>query len=246
MVCLFALVSLQGRHRTSGEIDLAPPFAIESVQTAEKAFDRVLGKLRRNGLLLESDSALPSVVRIVVGERIEASWWGHRDGHLIFNVMKRLRSSPEILEAKLISGKVTLIYKTLWPELFAVGSSRDRWQMVNLSTDAKRLFDLVEKKGKARSDEILWRGKAPIGDSVRELEKRLLLHSEEIHTAKGSHAKIIRSWRHLANESANPMTPVNVESAKEKFETLVGQMNKEHDAHGRLPWPHTENDSSDS
>ena len=216
------------------------------MQTTEKALDRVLGELRRNGLLLESDSVFPSVVSLVVGERIEGSWWGHKDGHLIFNLMKRLRSSPEILKAKLISGKVTLVYKTLWPELLAVGSSRDRWQTVNLSTDANGLFHLVEKKGKIRSDEIEWWGKSVIGDSVRELEKRLLVYSEEIHTAKGSHAKIIRSWTLLANESAIPMT-VNVERAKEKFETLVRQMNKKHDGHGRLPWPHAEKqDSSDS
>jgi hypothetical protein len=215
--------------------------------TTEKAFGRVLGELRRNGLLLESDSAFPNVVRLVVGEKIEGSWWGHRDGHLIFNVMKRLRSSPEILEAKLISGKGTLIYKTLWPELLEICSSRNRWQMANLSADAKNLLRLIEKKSKIRTDEIEWQGKSAIGDCVRELEKRLLVHSEEIHTAKGSHSKIIRSWRRLANEAKIPMAPVNLERAKEKFETLVGQLNKEHDGHGRLPWPHAEkHNSSDS
>jgi len=215
--------------------------------TTERAFRRVIVELRRNGLLLESDSAFPNVARIIVGEKIEGSWWGHRDGHLIFNVMKLLQSSPEILEAKLISGKVTLIYKTLWPDLLAVGSSRDSWQMLNLSADAKRLFHLVEKRGKIRSDEIESQGKSAIGDCVRELEKRLLVHSEEIHTTKGSHAKIIHSWTHLANEATTPIAPVNVERAKEKFETIVGQLNQEHDSHGRLPWPHAEKqDSSDS
>jgi len=213
----------------------------------EKAFDRVLGELRRNGLLLESDSAFPNVVSLVVGERLEGSWWGHRDGHLIFSVMKRLRSCPEILLAKLISGKITLIYKALWPELLAVGSARDRWQIANLSNDAKSLLRLVEKKGKVRSDEVAWKGRSAIGDGVRELEKRLLVHSEEIHTAKGSHAKIIRSWRHFANEATIPIAPIDVERAKEKFETLVRQLNKESDSHGHLPWPHAEkHDSSDS
>jgi len=208
--------------------------------TTARGYGLVLRELRRKGVLLESDKTFPCVVDRVAGERVEGSWWGHKDGHLIFNVVKRLRSSPEVLEAKLISGKVTLIHKALWPELFAACSAREAWQMGDLSSDAKRLLQLVEKKGEVRSDQIVWHRKRAVGDLVRELEKRLLVHSEEIHTAKGSHAKIVRSWRRLANEAKISTAPVNLETAKKSLEALVARLNMEHGSHGRLPWAHGE------
>src|SRR5258708_6029368 len=127
--------------------------------TAESTHGRVLTELRRQGVLLESDKAFPNVARLVAGEKIEASLCGHKMAFLIFNVTKRLRSDPDVLEAKLVSGKVTFIHRRLWPELLAVCTSGEAWQTANLSTDAERLLHLVEETAEIRTDAIRWQGK---------------------------------------------------------------------------------------
>jgi hypothetical protein len=48
-----------------------------------------------------------------------------------------------------------------------------------------------------------------IGDAVRELEARLLVHSIEIHTELGAHAKQLQTWNEWRKEvglakKANP------------------------------------------
>ncbi len=128
----------------------------------ESASHRVLREIRRRGLLLESDQEVPSAI---VGERVTGSWWGHKDGLLIFRVLKRLRSDPEVLVTKLVSGKVTLIHRELWPELLAISTSKERWQTKNLSQEANILLRMVEGNGEIRTDVLDWKANRNIGEA---------------------------------------------------------------------------------
>ena len=62
------------------------------------------------------------------------------------------------------------------------------------------------------------------------LERRLLVKSEEIHTASGRHAKVLSTWDAWWTEHSTGALP-NVEAARNRIESLVGA-----DAQRLLPW----------
>ena len=82
----------------------------------------VLATLSRLGLLLKQDKELPNVVTILTGEKLSASWWSHPQGKLIFNVLRELEDHPDVLVAKLIAGKDTLVHRRLWIAFLAAAS----------------------------------------------------------------------------------------------------------------------------
>jgi hypothetical protein len=148
--------------------------------------ERVLAALAANGLLLTQDKALLNVVGILTGESLRASWWSHPKSHLIFFVLSELADHPDVLFTKLLYRKDTLVHRTLWPAALAVGSARDEWQMHGLSEDAKRLL------------ERLGSGGVPVravGAPIKELERRLLVTTQEIHTESGRHEMALESWQ---------------------------------------------------
>jgi hypothetical protein len=147
--------------------------------------DPVLAALAANRLLLTQDKALPNVVGILMGESLRTSWWSHPKAHLIFSVLSELADHPDVLFTKLLYGKDTLVHRSLWPALLAVGSARDKWQLQGLSVDAKRLLARVR------------RGVGPVrgvGAPVKVLERRLLVTTQEIHTVSGRHEMVLESW----------------------------------------------------
>jgi hypothetical protein len=148
--------------------------------------DRVLAALRDKGLLLTQDKALPSVVGILTGESLRSSWWSHPKAHLIFSVLSELADHPDVLFAKLLCRKDTLVHRSLWPAVLAVGSARDQWQAQGLSVDARRLLGRLGKGGGPV------RG---VGAPVKELEGRLLVTTREIHTESGRHEMALESWQ---------------------------------------------------
>jgi len=148
--------------------------------------DPVLAALTAKGLLLTQDKALPNVVGILTGESLRTSWWGHPKAHLIFSVLSELADHPDVLFTKLLYRKDTLVHRSLWPAVLAVGSARDKWQVQGLSVDAKRLL------ARARRGDGPVRG---VGAPVKELERRLLVTTQEIHTASGRHEMVLESWR---------------------------------------------------
>jgi len=146
---------------------------------------RVLTALAGRGLLLKQDKTLPNVVGILTGESLRTSWWSHPKAHLIFAVLSELADHPDVLFTKLLLRKDTLVHRTLWPALLAVGSARDRWQLQGLSAEANRLLERLD------------RGDGPVravGAPVKELETRLLVTTQEIHTASGHHEMALESW----------------------------------------------------
>jgi len=202
------------------------------------SLESVILEFQRDGLLLESDPHLPSITHLVAGEAIRGSWWGHAKGREIWRVLNEFVERKDVLITRLVSGKVTFVHRTLWPDLLGIASSEEGWQTRGLSTDGKRLFLLVKKRGTIRTDELTqgshFSGK--IGDTVRELERRLLIHSEEVHTEKGSHAKVLRSWSSWSQMSNLQSIRTDPAEAKGRFEAILRRLNEKYRGNGRLPW----------
>ncbi|MBI3698253.1 MAG: hypothetical protein HY238_25875 [Acidobacteria bacterium] len=185
-----------------------------------KAIHKTLSEL---GLLLESDPKLPSVASLAAGQPVRGSWWGHPQGHAIFRALRELAARPDVLVCKLVSGKVTFVDRKLWPAVVAVGTGREPWQMSGLSRAARSLLDRVTREGRVETS----------GEAARELERVLLIYSEQIHTEGGAHAKILQSWERWGKASAR----ITSEQGKRDLERAVGKLNRRFGGNGRLPWP---------
>ncbi len=209
------------------------------VSSPEPALRGALSALRRYGILLESDAKLPSISTIAAGEPIQGSWWGHPRGHEIHYLARQIASHHEALVTKLVSRKVTYVHRKLWAAIVSVGSARQDWQLAGLSRTARELLDLVDKAGKVRTNRIpierTLKGKA-IGDAARELEVRLLVHSQEIHTETGAHAKCLETWKFWSKEVAFVEKKMPPEDAKRRLGKVLADLNRQFDANGSLPW----------
>ena len=92
---------------------------------------QAIGYIRKHGVVLEASSgSAPSLVEAIIGTPIRGSWWSHPRGKEIFQVTRAVRSSEQILVCRLISGKVTLIHRRLWPALVR---SADRFRPAHLA-----------------------------------------------------------------------------------------------------------------
>ncbi len=204
----------------------------------ENALRLVTREFKRLRIILESDQKFPSVVTLIMGESVKGSWWSHPESRKIWRVLNRFHAHHDVLTTRLISGKVTFIHRSLWPDFIAIGTSKQDWQITSLSPQARTLLKLVEKRGEIRTDDPSWRGSQAksIADATRELERKILLHSEEVHTAKGFHAKVLRSWKRWSHEVKFTEKHPRVPGAKAKFEGVVQALNKKYGADGRLPW----------
>ncbi len=207
--------------------------------SVESNLRSALSELRRYGILLESDAKLPSITTNVAGEPIRGSWWGHARGHEIHYVALRMASHPDVLVTKLVSGKVTYVHRKLWPAIVAVGSARQNWQLSGLPSAARQLLALVDKAGRIRTDNVRIKGNLKgktIGDAARELEARLLVHSQEIHTDTGAHAKWLETWKSWSKGAAFAGKKVLLEDAKKQLEELLEDLNRQFHANASLAW----------
>lgn len=130
----------------------------------------------RGGLLLLQDKLLPDVVSLLVGEKVRGSWWAHPRSHEIFRRLTEIGAHPDVLFTKLVLGKVTLVHRRLWPALFAVATSREPWQIRELSRQARALLRKVDAGGEI----------AASGAAVKEFEMRILILAREEHTESGA------------------------------------------------------------
>jgi hypothetical protein len=186
----------------------------------------LLERLQEFDLLLDTDPKFPSISGLVAGPSVRGSWWAHPQAHEMFGLACELRSHPDVMIAKLISGKVTLIYRPLWPAVFAVGTAREAWQMKALSKEAKGLLKKVDKEDQINVS----------GDPVRELEAKLLVYSESVHTDRGFHAKQVQSWKSWADAAKLGDVDLTPEDAKSRLEQVVARLNKQFHSNGTLPW----------
>ena len=146
--------------------------------------DQLITQLSAQGLLLQQDTVLPSVVTAVVGNPVRGSWWAHPQGHTIFNTLNALAQHSDVLVTRLVQGKVTFVHRRLWTAVLAVGQSQAPWQFARLSVPARTLLESLERQGMLLAS----------GKSVKALEQRLLAHGEQVHTDAGHHAIRLESW----------------------------------------------------
>jgi hypothetical protein len=167
-----------------------------------------------------TDSVLPSVTALVAREPVRGSWWGHPQGGAIYSVLEALEVDEDLLLVKLVSKKLTFVHRVLWPELFAIATSGEEWQMRKLSSKAKTLL----RKVTAFDTVTLSRTSAKAG---RLLEERLLAHGNQFHTETGAHAKVLTSWQRLAKDRKVSFKRIRPADARAAFENLTA---------GKLPW----------
>lgn len=199
-------------------------------------FQKVLAALGEFGLLMVSDRGFPSVSGLVAGEPVKGSWWSHPLAHTIFGVNEILEDHKDVLITKLIGGKVTFVHRSMWPHVYAIGSAREKWQMEGLSSAAITLFKKLQITGTLNTNKLdPVRGIKP-GDIARELESRLLIHSEQVHTGSGAHAKTIETWEHWADRVGLKARRSDPEKARQFLEKRVKELNERFGARGGLPW----------
>jgi hypothetical protein len=167
--------------------------------------ETAIAELETNGLLLKTDANLPNVCAMVAGEPVRGSWWSHAKSHEIFHVLTKIASRPDVLTAKLISGKDTFVHRSLWPEFLSVAMSREPWQFKSLDAAARALLKRVEDQGVIPTS----------GAAAGALEKKLLVHGEQVHAAEGSHAKVLMSWKNWLEGASVPSPELTAAQGRE-------------------------------
>ena len=167
-------------------------------------------RLREHGLLLQQDKRLPDVATAVAGEPIRGSWWAHSRAHTIFACLGALEQHPDTLITKLVAGKVTFIHRHLWPAVLAVGSAREPWQFAALTPAARELYDALEQQGMLMSS----------GRAAKELERRLLVHSAQVHTDAGHHELRLERWE-LWAERVGVVSMISADTGRLQLEMAM-------------------------
>ena len=207
---------------------------MEKTESKSKVIDNML---EEHGLLLLSDSTLPSLVSLVVGGPIRGSWWGHPMGKQIYALADRLEDTENVITAKLVSKKVTFVHKKLWPQLARIGCADESWQTEKLSAPAVSLLRSV------REQQVLTTNSLPKTLSISkpgkvcdELEKKLLIHTEAFHSESGSHYKRLQTWESWSNSRNIDLAKTNLQQSKEDFAKILEALNTSSNANATLPW----------
>jgi len=207
------------------------------IADVRKQFDEVFLQLEKFGLLLLSDSFLPNVSHRVADKKISGSWWSDEAAHRIFAVSEMLEDHPDVMIMKLVSNKVTFVHRELWGRIYSIGVSREDWQLSKLSPVAKRLLKELDGKGWLQTNKLGKEFGPKPGETARELESRLLLHANQIHTESGAHAKVIETWDTWADRAGFRARAKSPAAARQFLEHRLAEMNEEFGGKGKLPWP---------
>jgi hypothetical protein len=178
------------------------------------------------GLLLLQDSTFPSLVGLIAGETVRGSWWGHPKGSEVFHAAGHLADHQDVLAAKLISGKVTFVHRRLWPLLIAIGRAKEPWQLSGLTAEARSLLTRVDRDQHVRAT----------GKAAKQLEMRLLVASEEVHTDSGAHAIELMTWQAFARRAKEHLPRVSAARARGELDALLARMNAKFEAKAKVPW----------
>lgn len=207
--------------------------------TVREQFDKVFRQLQSDGFVLLFDSNLPNVTVLVADEKVRGSWWAHEQAHMIFAVSEMLEDHPDVLIMKLISGKVTFVHRELWNRIYSIGVAREEWQLKELSANAKALLKAIDEAGWLQTNKLGKSFGLKPGQTARELESRLLIHSEQIHTESGAHAKVLETWNAWARRTGFRARAKSPAPARRFLEERLAEINNKHNASGSLPWPST-------
>jgi hypothetical protein len=140
----------------------------------------------------------------------------------------QLAVHPDVLMTKLISGKITYLHRALCPAFAAIGRSRESWQIDGLSCEARKLLAEVDRKT-IQTDRR-------VSTPAAELELKLLVYSEQLHTEVGAHAKRLESWDHWLVRTGYMGEQITLTGARLTLEEVVSSRNRKFQGHGRLPW----------
>jgi hypothetical protein len=190
-------------------------------RSVDEEVRRALDALSRHGLMLMADAKRPSLTTLVAGKPIKGSWWGHPSGRRIFQVAGALEDGGEVVFAPLVDGKVTLFHRRLWPALVAIGEARAAWQTDALSSEARLLLQQVDQVGRVRAS----------GTDAKRLAVALLVHGEQVHTERGSHATELVSWAEFRRTR-----DIGVVPDRAKAQQALEQAAFSLDPRGGLPW----------
>lgn len=191
-------------------------------------FESVLKHLKEHGLLLQTDQHLPSVCALVAGAPVRGSWWAHPRSHDIFRVNCALAEHPDVLVTKLVSGKLTYVDRALWAAVVTAGRARETWQLESLSHEAGTLLGKVDRN--MIEVDRKW------GKAATELEKFLLVYSEQFHSESGAHVRRLESWDSWLRRTGFVLPKMTADQARNKLEQVVESLNHRFNGRGRLPW----------
>jgi hypothetical protein len=98
--------------------------------------DEAMAFVLEHGIVLVSAKGpVPRLTEAIAGEPISGSWWAHPKSHRIFGVLQALGDSPDILMCRLVSGRVTLVHRRLWPALVRLANRFDRDRLAQISEE---------------------------------------------------------------------------------------------------------------
>ena len=200
-----------------------------------KTFEMVFHELKTNGFLMLLDSSLPSIVGIIAGETFKGSWWGHPKGNEIFNCSSDIDDHKDVLSAKLINDKVTFIHQSLWPAFFGIVAERQTWQTKLLSPAAKKILKKSDKSALQTKDisDMEPKERSAV---IAELEKKLLVHSRQIHTESGKHERVLQSWESLIAERFSRKKLLSPGAGIEAIEESVAKTARKTTGKIKYPW----------
>jgi hypothetical protein len=200
---------------------------------------RIESELERIGLLLEHDAGLPSITTLVAGAPIRSSWWGHPLGHRIYDLINELASGSGKLSGKIVNGKVTYVHPRLWDAFLVVVQDKDPKRVHGLSQLALALWGEVERRGVVRGDALRDSRFAPapaLKPAFRELELRLLVHTEGVHTESGAHAKVLRAWSAWAADHHPGAERPEPAAARAALARAVATLGENSGREPQVPW----------
>jgi len=201
-----------------------------------REFDKVFLQLEKFGFLPLSDSFLPSVRRLITKDGSRGSWWAHEEAQTIFAVSEMLEDHPDVLVMKLIDSRVTFVHRELWGRIYSIGVAREDWQLKNLSQGAKLLLKTLDGEGTLQTKRLNKSFGQKPGETARELELRLLIHAEQVHTESGAHAKVLETWEAWAKRAGFRGRAKSPSAARQFLEQRLAEINKDARFKSRLPW----------
>jgi hypothetical protein len=210
----------------------------EMTANLRQQFEKLFLQLEKLGVLLVSDSFFPNVYQLIAGDSRKGSWWGDEQAHTIFAVNEMLEDHPDVMVMKLISGKVTFVHRELWGQIYSIGVAREEWQLEKLSPSAKLLLKTLDDEGNLQTNKLGSKTFGPKpGETAKELELRLLIHAEQVHSESGAHTKVLKTWDTWARDKGFRVRSESAAAARLFLEQRVAQINSNHPlANGQLPW----------
>jgi len=226
--------------RASRRRSSAPPAGRRrSSRTVAASLRIVRAALHNNGLLLAADRDFPNVFTLVTGRTPVGSWWGDPDSGVVYAVLRGMERGRTVLRLRLLAGKWTYIDRRLWPALLRVVDRRRAWQGAGLSPFERRMLERVNRIGVLDLQDPASRGGVPLGsagDAARELERRLLVVSHEVHTPMGLHTKTLESWTSWKRRHRATSGRMREAQARDIIEHVVVELARGSRLVGKFPW----------